>query len=597
MPALVPSVSALGTQIQEIGARVGSLLRRIRWWGWTILAVVIVMAAAGGFIWIERALSVQMATVSPQQGARLASASVKISCSLPGYVPGRGSVSVTVDGKPIDPSSLALRNDGAETAVSLVDGTHAVDVEYTSANIFSRRLSRSWSFSIDTTAPKVQVVSPSPLTILTQKTNHFVATLSEDATATLLVDGTVMPLEVGGAVSSTTTSVAGTTSTTATSSGGRERSAEGDLTLAEGRHQFTLTVTDPLGNETVQKWEAWADYQAPTVREEEWPGTTWKQTSASLTFAIADNFPDQLIMSAAVDGQKVNLLRTSASVSDASATTTTEKSAWKTESTKKSASTTSTATGTKAGTSASASIESRDYLLATGELCEGTHDVSVSAQDAAGHVSIWHRTFLVETTETFGARPMGEGATGKDVIELQKVLTTKGLYSGKANGVYDSATAQAVADFNKSRNLSGGTSIGGEGLALLLGSIRVDLSERKLYLYSEGKLVKTYSVAVGQPAYPTPMGSWKIISKVRNPTWTPPKSPWAVGMDPVPPGPGNPLGTRWMGLSAPAIGIHGTYADGSIGTAASHGCIRMHVHEAEDLFNRVYIGTPVEIVR
>ena len=237
------------------------------------------------------------------------------------------------------------------------------------------------------------------------------------------------------------------------------------------------------------------------MREEEWPGTTWKQTSASLTFAIADNFPDQLIMSAAVDGQKVNLLRTSASVSDASATTTTEKSAWKTESTKKSASTTSTATGTKAGTSASASIESRDYLLATGELCEGTHDVSVSAQDAAGHVSIWHRTFLVETTETFGARPMGEGATGKDVIELQKVLTTKGLYSGKANGVYDSATAQAVADFNKSRNLSGGTSIGGEGLALLLGSIRVDLSERKLYLYSEGKLVKTYSVAVGQPAW------------------------------------------------------------------------------------------------
>ena len=188
------------------------------------------------------------------------------------------------------------------------------------------------------------------------------------------------------------------------------------------------------------------------------------------------------------------------------------------------------------------------------------------------------------------------GAIGNDVAQLQELLATKGFYASKVSGVYDQATAAAVSAYNSDRGLSEGALVGKDTLKLLMGSIRIDLSERKLYLYSDGELVKTYSVAVGQPAYPTPVGSWKIISKVRNPIWTPPKSPWAVGMDPVPPGPGNPLGTRWMGLSAPAIGIHGTYADSSIGTAASHGCIRMHVGEAGDLFNRVYIGTPVEIV-
>jgi len=235
-------------------------------------------------------------------------------------------------------------------------------------------------------------------------------------------------------------------------------------------------------------------------------------------------------------------------------------------------------------------------LLTTGEFCEGTHDIVITAQDAAGHVSIWHHTFLVDTTETFGDRPMGEGAVGKDVTALQNLLIAKGLYTGRANAVYDSATAEAVASFNMSRNLPGGTTLTVDDIGLLLGSIRIDLSERKLYLYSEGKLVKTYSVAVGRPSYPTPQGQWKIITKVVNPTWTPPDSPWAAGAVPIGPGPDDPLGTRWMGLSAPGVGIHGTNEPWSIGSYASHGCIRMHVSDAEDLFDRVFVGTPVDIV-
>jgi hypothetical protein len=118
----------------------------------------------------------------------------------------------------------------------------------------------------------------------------------------------------------------------------------------------------------------------------------------------------------------------------------------------------------------------------------------------------------------------------------------------------------------------------------------------RLYLYSGMRLNRLFPVATGQSVYPTPLGNFQIVVKWRNPWWYPPNSPWAQGEKPIPPGPSNPLGTRWMGLSAPGVGIHGTNNDASIGYSVSHGCIRMHVSEAEWLFNHVEIGTPVFIV-
>jgi len=127
--------------------------------------------------------------------------------------------------------------------------------------------------------------------------------------------------------------------------------------------------------------------------------------------------------------------------------------------------------------------------------------------------------------------------------------------------------------------------------------IVVRLSQEKLYLYDNMKLVKSYSVATGQPAYPTPTGKFEIITKEVNPTWiNPARSTW--GKDEpaeIAPGPGNPLGTRAMALSAPGILIHGTPEDWSIGHPESHGCIRMHMWDVEDLFPRVNVGTPVII--
>ncbi|HEY5659848.1 MAG TPA: L,D-transpeptidase family protein [Gaiellaceae bacterium] len=121
-------------------------------------------------------------------------------------------------------------------------------------------------------------------------------------------------------------------------------------------------------------------------------------------------------------------------------------------------------------------------------------------------------------------------------------------------------------------------------------------NSNKLFLYNGMKPLRSFAVATGQSRYPTPLGRFSIIVKWRNPWWYPPNSPWAQGQQPIPPGPNNPLGTRWMGLSAPGVGIHGTPSDASIGYSVSHGCIRMHIPQAEWLFNHVEIGTTVFIV-
>jgi hypothetical protein len=108
--------------------------------------------------------------------------------------------------------------------------------------------------------------------------------------------------------------------------------------------------------------------------------------------------------------------------------------------------------------------------------------------------------------------------------------------------------------------------------------------------------VARFGVATGMAAYPTPLGRFTIVTKQRHPWWYPPSAGWAAGAKPIPPGPGNPLGTRWMGLSVGAVGIHGTPDAASIGYSASHGCIRMRIPNAEWLFDRVRFGTTVFIV-
>jgi lipoprotein-anchoring transpeptidase ErfK/SrfK len=120
---------------------------------------------------------------------------------------------------------------------------------------------------------------------------------------------------------------------------------------------------------------------------------------------------------------------------------------------------------------------------------------------------------------------------------------------------------------------------------------------KRLTLFDGRRAVRTFGIATGTAEYPTPLGIYSIATMQRDPWWIPPpNSDWARGKKPIPPGPGNPLGTRWMGTTAPLVGIHGTPDAASIGYSASHGCIRMRVPDAEALFNQVSIGTPVLIV-
>ena len=96
--------------------------------------------------------------------------------------------------------------------------------------------------------------------------------------------------------------------------------------------------------------------------------------------------------------------------------------------------------------------------------------------------------------------------------------------------------------------------------------IVIKRGSNQLTLYNGMKVVRTFAVATGQAVYPTPLGKFQIIVKWKNPWWYPPASPWAKGEKPVPPGPGNPLGTRWMGLSSPASASTGRRKTAPSGT-------------------------------
>ncbi len=126
--------------------------------------------------------------------------------------------------------------------------------------------------------------------------------------------------------------------------------------------------------------------------------------------------------------------------------------------------------------------------------------------------------------------------------------------------------------------------------------ITVDQGSYTLRLFENLKLVKSYGVAVGGGGYSTPTGLHSIQDKQVDPTWNVPTSSWAGSLagQSIPPGPSNPLKARWMGIYDGA-GIHGTDDVGSIGSAASHGCVRMTIDDVTDLFDRVDVGTPIYI--
>lgn len=186
---------------------------------------------------------------------------------------------------------------------------------------------------------------------------------------------------------------------------------------------------------------------------------------------------------------------------------------------------------------------------------------------------------------------------GEDVINLQRELQSLRYYNGPVSGVYGLQTQAAVKRFQQAYRLSANGVVDWETWHVLALQIEkpvskaekvppptgkialvVDTTKRKLTVLSDGKPYKQFNVACGKPSTPSPVGTWKIKNKAIN---------WGTG-----------FGSRWMGLDVPwgTYGIHGTNKPFSIGSYASHGCIRMHNSSVEQLYPWVSRGTPVYII-
>jgi L,D-transpeptidase ErfK/SrfK len=130
------------------------------------------------------------------------------------------------------------------------------------------------------------------------------------------------------------------------------------------------------------------------------------------------------------------------------------------------------------------------------------------------------------------------------------------------------------------------------------GGIVINVPEFRLYWFiPKTRLVSTYPVGIGVLDWRTPEGRYRVVERELNPTWEIPKSlQEKYGVAQMPPGPDNPLGDRWLGLSGSGYGIHGTNFPWGVGRLVSHGCIRLYPEHIERLFDEVTMGTPVEII-
>ncbi|MFW6287628.1 MAG: L,D-transpeptidase family protein, partial [bacterium] len=186
---------------------------------------------------------------------------------------------------------------------------------------------------------------------------------------------------------------------------------------------------------------------------------------------------------------------------------------------------------------------------------------------------------------------------GDDVKSLQERLNELGYYDGSIDGIYGLLSYSSILDFQKDHGLDTNGVVGNETWNMLGNlsdtritsrggktpqgelSIKINLYNRTLVLYSDGIPYKKYPVTIGDKETPSPVGDWYIKNKYKR-------------ID------AGPLGTRWMGLNVPwgVYGIHGTNKPWEIGVAASKGCIRLHNEYVEELFEWVDLNTNVEII-
>jgi lipoprotein-anchoring transpeptidase ErfK/SrfK len=533
--------------VQVLGSRRGGLI--------TLILVAAAIVVAGTFLIFQFADRPRVDALAPAPGAAVDSARQVVAFEVAGDSR-MSDLRVSVDGRDV---TRAARTDGGRVVVpvaGLDDGEHAVAVSFSSANVFTRSVASTWTFEVDTVAPPLTISEPAPGSVSARQAVRFTGTSEPGATITIAHSEGRKALAAGPRGGWTTL-----------------------VRLPEGVGTVTVTASDRAGNTTSRGRRTGVDTTPPNVLvSAPGGGGPLTETDEPIIYGrVTTENPRALTYSAIVNGAEV------VSVPGSAASTPAAEEVGYTE-----------AAGSAPGP---LQLDARRFALSLGALPQGRNRVTVVVTDGAGNATRVKHTVMVDSTDDFGEHDLVIGARGGDVTELQERLREAGVFpkGAKATGVYDAATVKAVRIYQRSRSMPVNGRVDERMRSAMVGRIVVSLGQFTLRLIRDGKVVKTYPVAIGQAAYPTPTGDYEIIQKQVDPTWFPPDSPWAKGLGPIPPGAGNPLGTRWIGTSAPAIGVHGTYADSSIGTAASHGCLRMHIPDVEELYEEVSLGMKVSI--
>ena len=229
---------------------------------------------------------------------------------------------------------------------------------------------------------------------------------------------------------------------------------------------------------------------------------------------------------------------------------------------------------------------------------DGTHPV-----DVALHTN-WNAEKLTAFTTKVDRRTRVRARNAKLDIRLTRLVRRKAKVGWSINAAELRTAVETVIQNPTAPRIIRGTrervhpKINFGDLRARYGTVvTIDRSNFKLRLFKGFKLSKSYGIAVGLPEYPTPTGRYSIQNKAVDPPWSAPDQPWAGAYrnEVVAGGSAeNPLKARWMGIVG-VVGIHGTAAEYSIGSRASHGCIRMRVADVIDLYPRVPLGTAVLI--
>jgi len=533
--------------MQVLGSRRGGLVT-------LAIAAVAVIAAVAFAVWqlIERP---SVSEPLPGPGSAVSDPTPRIAFTVPSDER-LGDLSVRLDGRDV---TSRVRGSGAQAALTpattLRDGDHRVAVRFSTGNVFARTVTREWTFTVDTTAPKLAVATPAK-GALSPRANAVFSGRAEPAAVVAVAAGER------------------TTKTRAGADGAWRVVAK----LPEGRVRATVTATDAAGNATARRRALTVDTTAPDLAlSEPAAGERITSTDAPTVYGnLPKDDPRGLTFTAAVNGTKVS------TVKGADAVTPEDVAA---------------SYGDVASTPVPLQVDGHRFAMAVGTLPQGRNVIAVKAKDRAGNVTKATRVVVVDSTDEFGTADIGRGARGADVKDLQQRLREAKVYPKKAKltGIADPTTMKSIQRYQKRYDLPKTGIVDARTRQAMVGRLVVNLSQRKVRLIRNGRVFRTYSIAIGQPAYPTPTGEYEINDKQVDPVWYPPDSPWAAELSSIPPGPGNPLGTRWIGTTAPAIGLHGTYADSSIGQAASHGCMRMHIPDVEALYELVTIGMKISI--